>query len=143
MCPAGNHETVQEGLLWMYWLATQARLRKKTVLIDAGKDTSWTAEALTEASFRFSNPLLRYGVGERIAFRLPNGPEWFAFFLQQALQRSSLAAVPLDGEMPEGGMPSKSLRRLRVRTLYLDGAFHSLDGAASRGKRLLHQSDLG
>ena len=41
--------------------------------------------------------LLAYGAGERIAFRLPNGPEWFALFL--AVQRADLAAVPLDGAM--------------------------------------------
>jgi len=113
----------QEGLLWSHWLGLQKRLRNKTVLIDAAKDASWTAHALTEAAFPFSDHLLRYSTGERIAFRLPNGPEWFALFL--ALQRAGLVAVPLDGGMPTEGC-LETARRLGARALYLDGEFHSL-----------------
>ena len=99
------------------------RQRGKTLLIDAVKDASWTAHALTEAALPFSDRLLRYDAGERIAFRIPNGPEWFALFL--ALQRAGLAAVPLDGGMPAEGCV-ETARRLGARALYLDGEFHSL-----------------
>jgi len=44
------------------------------------KDVSWTADALTEASLGFAERLHSYNVGERIAFRLPNGPEWLPSF---------------------------------------------------------------
>ena len=97
--------------------------RNKIVLIDAAKDASWTAQALTEAILPFSDHLLRYQAGERIAFRLPNGPEWFSLFL--ALQRAGLAAVPLDGGMPVEGC-LETARRLGARALYLDGKFQSL-----------------
>jgi len=116
-----------EGLLWTQWLGQQKRLRNRIVLIDAAKEASWTAHALTEAALPFSDHLLRYGAGERIAFRLPNGPEWFSLFL--ALQRAGLAAVPLDGGMPAEGC-LETARRLGARALYLDGKFQSLGKAA-------------
>ena len=116
-----------EGLLWSHWLARLPRQRNKTMLIDAAKDAAWTAHALTEAALPFSDRLLRYGAGERIAFRLPNGPEWFSLFL--ALQRAGLAAAPLDGGMPAEGC-AETARRLGARALYLDGEFQSLGGTS-------------
>jgi acyl-coenzyme A synthetase/AMP-(fatty) acid ligase len=113
----------KEGLLWMLWLGQQERLRNKIVLIDAAKDEACSAAELTEAALRFSGHLLRYKAGDRIAFRLPNGPEWLSFFL--ALQRAGLAAVPLDGSMPKDGCV-ETARRLGARSLYLDGEFQSL-----------------
>jgi acyl-coenzyme A synthetase/AMP-(fatty) acid ligase len=126
-----------EGLLWSHWMAGQKRLQNKIVLIDAAKNVSWTAHTLTEAAISFSEHLLRYGVGERIAFRLPNGLEWFALFL--ALQRAALAAVPLDGGTPVEGC-LEIARRLGARALYLDGEFRSLGKgpatlAAARNKK--------
>lgn len=112
-----------EGLLWTHWLERQKRLRHKTVLIDAAKNAPWTAHALTEAALLFSDHLLRYAAGERIAFRLPNGSEWLSLFL--ALQRAGLTAVPLDGGMPVEGC-LETAHRLGARALYLDGEFHSL-----------------
>jgi len=112
-----------EGLLWTHWLSQQERLRNRTVLIDAAKDVLWTADGLTDASFTFCERLRSYNVGERIAFRLPNGPEWFSLFL--ALQRAGLSAVPLDGGMPVEGC-LETARRLGARALYLDGKFQSL-----------------
>jgi acyl-coenzyme A synthetase/AMP-(fatty) acid ligase len=126
---------INEGLLWAHWLSWQKRLRNKIVLIDAVKDGSWTADALTEASFAFSERLRSYNAGDRIAFRLPNGPEWFALFL--ALQRTGLAAVPLDGGMPEEGCLEIS-RHLGARALYLNGEFQSLGktpGVVKRNKK--------
>ncbi len=119
----------KEGLLWTHWHDQAQRLQNKIVLIDAVHDASWTAQALTEAALPFSDPLLRYGAGERIAFRLPNGPEWFALFL--ATQRAGLAAIPLDGGMPVEGC-REAARRLDASALYLDGKFHPLGKALSR-----------
>jgi acyl-coenzyme A synthetase/AMP-(fatty) acid ligase len=107
-------------------------LRNKIVLIDAAKDASWPAHALTEAARSFSDHLLRHGAGERIAFRLPNGPEWLSLFL--ALQRAGLAAAPLDGGMPVEGC-LETARRLGARALYLDGEFHSLGKAPAAPAR--------
>jgi long-chain acyl-CoA synthetase len=121
-----------ESLLWSHWLAQLRRQRNKTVLIDAAKDASWTAHALTEAALPFSDRLLRYGAGERIAFRLPNGPEWFSLFL--ALQQAGLAAAPLDGGMPAEGCV-ETARRLGARALYLDGKFQSLGAGSSAPAR--------
>ena len=121
-----------EGLLWSHWMVRQKRLPSKIVLIDAIKDASWTAHALTEAALSFSDRLLRYGAGERIAFRLPNGPEWFSLFL--ALQRAGLAAVPLDAGMPAEGCV-ETARRLGARALYLDGEFQSLGKVPSQNKK--------
>ena len=118
-----KREVSPEGLLWTHWLRQEKRLRNKVVLIDAANDSSWTAQELTEATSPFADHLRQYRAGERIAFRLPNGPEWFALFL--ALQRAGLAAVPLDGGMPTEGC-LESARQLHARAVYLDGEFHSL-----------------
>jgi acyl-CoA synthetase (AMP-forming)/AMP-acid ligase II len=117
----------KEGLLWAHWLAQQKRQPSKIVLIDAVKGTTWSAQALTEVSIPFFEQLLRYDAGERIAFRLPNGPEWLALFF--ALQRAGLAAIPLDAGMPaEGCLDVAS--RLGASTIYMEGAFQSLRSAS-------------
>ena len=113
----------KEDLLWSHWLRQQAQADSKTVLIDAAKDRSWTARALTEAVLPFSDHLGHYQAGDRISFRLPNGPEWFSLFL--ALQQAGLAAVPLDAGMPREGC-LETARRVGARALYLEGEFHSL-----------------
>ncbi|MCE0523917.1 MAG: acyl--CoA ligase [Methylacidiphilales bacterium] len=118
--------------LWAHWLDQQKRYPNKIVLIDAEKNASWSARALTEAALLFSERLLRYRAGERIAFRLPNGPEWLSLFL--ALQRAGLVAAPLDGGMPAEGC-AETARRLGARTLYLDGEFQSLGQASARSKK--------
>jgi acyl-coenzyme A synthetase/AMP-(fatty) acid ligase len=116
-----------EGLLWITWLRQQQKRPDQIVLIDAVTKREWTATAITKAATDFSEKLLRYQSGERIAFRVPNGAEWMAFFL--ALQRAGLAATPLDGAMPKEGC-LETARRLGVAALYLDGEFHPL------GKRI-------
>jgi acyl-coenzyme A synthetase/AMP-(fatty) acid ligase len=112
-----------EGSLWTHWMNLQRRLRGKAILIDAAANAAWTGQQLTETALGFSNHLHRYDPGQRIAFRLPNGPDWLSLFL--ALQRAGLAAVPLDGATPTEGCVEIS-RRLGARALYLDDAFHSL-----------------
>jgi acyl-coenzyme A synthetase/AMP-(fatty) acid ligase len=121
-----------EGLLWTHWLSQQELYRNKIVLVDAAKDVAWTASALTEAAFHFSDHLLRYGAGERIAFRLPNGPEWFSLFL--AVQRAGLTAVPLDNGTPVEGCV-ETARRVGARALYLDGEFQSLGKTPMRNRK--------
>jgi len=112
-----------EGSLWAHWLEQSQLKPDKITLIDAVKDASWTGRALTEAALSFSDRLLRYNAGERIAFRIPNGVEWLSLFL--ALQRAGLAAVPLDGGMPMVGC-LETARRFGACALYLDGEFQSL-----------------
>jgi acyl-coenzyme A synthetase/AMP-(fatty) acid ligase len=121
----------KEDSLWTHWLAQEERWRRKIVLIDAVKNRSWTGGALTGESFLFSDRLCDYRVGDRIAFRLPNGAEWLAFFL--ALQRVGLTAVPLDAGTPSEGC-LEIARRLGARAIFLDGRFHSLGNASSSGR---------
>jgi len=124
-------KTLVEGDLWKQWLRLQPRLQNKVVLIDAAKDRQWTAGALTQAALDFSPLLTPYRAGERIAFRIPNGAEWFALFL--ALQRGNLTAIPLDGAMPREGC-LETARRLGGSALYLDGEFHALGKSRTRRK---------
>ena len=112
-----------EGLLWKTWAEFQTRQPNKIVVIDAASDKAWTASALTEAALDFAADLGRHNPGDRIAFRMPNGAEWFTLFL--ALQRAGLAAIPLDAGMPEEGC-LETARRLGARALYLDGKIHPL-----------------
>ena len=127
-----KREVSSEGLLWTHWMGRQKRLRNKIVMIDATTGASWTADALTRAALSFSDHLLRYRTGERIAFRLPNGPDWLALFL--ALQRAGLAAVPLDGAMPTEGC-LEAVRRLGASAVFLDGEFHALGKTTARNKK--------
>jgi acyl-coenzyme A synthetase/AMP-(fatty) acid ligase len=122
----------KEGLLWSHWMGQVGRFPNKVVLIDAVQDVLWTARALTEASHVFPTRLNSYIPGERIAFRLPNGPEWIALFL--SLQKAGLAAIPLDGGMPVEGCLEIS-RRLGARSLYLNGEFRSIRKSAATLKR--------
>jgi acyl-CoA synthetase (AMP-forming)/AMP-acid ligase II len=113
----------EEGLLWSRWIALQKKLGHQIILVNAPQDASTTAPALTAAALAFSDALHRHPPGTRIAFRLPNGPEWMAFFL--ALQQAGLAAIPLDGGLPRDACVETS-RRLGATSLYLDAQFHSL-----------------
>jgi acyl-coenzyme A synthetase/AMP-(fatty) acid ligase len=123
--------SARESLLWKEWQRVCDRQPSRIVLIDANRDESWTAEALTRYAAEFSDSLAGYRAGHKIAFRLPNGPEWIGFFL--ALQRAGLTAVPLDGALPTEGC-REAARQVGARTLYLEGRFHSLGkGAHSPG----------
>ena len=124
-----KRKAAHEGLLWTHWLGLEKRLRSKIVLVDAATGASWTAPALTEASFSFADHLRSYRSGDRIAFRLHNGSDWLALFL--ALQRAGLAAVPLDGGLPTEGC-LESARQMHARAVYLDGRFHSLGKPTAR-----------
>jgi len=116
---------VEQGSpLWRQWLRTSRKRPKRIVLIDATRETAWTAEALTRRADDFRERLAAYRPGERIAFRVPNGPEWMALFL--ALQRAGLTAIPLDGALPEPGC-FELARQVRAHALYLDGQFHALE----------------
>ncbi len=122
----------KEGLLWTHWSQQADRVRDRTVLIDAATGVSWTADVLFRASLTFSDFLSRYEPGERIAFRIPNGPEWLSLFL--ALQRAGLAAMPLDAGMPSEGCVELA-RRLGARALYLDGEFQSVGKSSNHGRK--------
>ena len=101
-------------------------------MFDATHDRSWTVTALSDLSRSFTEHLFRYEAGERIAFRLPNGPEWFGLFL--ALQRAGLAAIPLDGGMPQNGCLDIA-RNLGARAIYIDGGFHALNRTRGRKRK--------
>jgi acyl-CoA synthetase (AMP-forming)/AMP-acid ligase II len=124
-----------EGILWKTWAAFQSRQPNKIVVIDAASGKSWTASALTQAALDFAADLVRHEPGDRIAFRMPNGAEWFILFL--ALQRARLAAIPLDAGMPDDGCLDTA-RRLGARALYLDGKLHPLGevAAVKRNRRI-------
>ncbi len=112
-----------EGVLWKQWLTVRRHQPRKVVVIDAASGASWTADALTEEALRVGAELGEFHTGERIAFRLPNGAAWLALFL--ALQRKELAAIPLDGGLPEAGCRDAS-ERFGASALFLDGKWHAL-----------------
>jgi acyl-coenzyme A synthetase/AMP-(fatty) acid ligase len=113
---AGN-----ESLLWQRWLAVSRRQPQRLAVIEADGDERWTAAALTRRARELAAAMSSRFPGERIAFSLPNGPEWLAFFL--ALQSRGLTAVPFDGAMPLAAALELA-RQLRVHTLYKEGSFH-------------------
>jgi acyl-coenzyme A synthetase/AMP-(fatty) acid ligase len=109
------------SLLWKSWLCVVRRHPRRITVIDAPRGETWTTDALTRRARELAAAMHDRLPGERIAFSLPNGPEWLALFL--ALQSRGLTAVPFDGALP----PAAALdlaRRLRVHSLYKDGHFH-------------------
>jgi acyl-coenzyme A synthetase/AMP-(fatty) acid ligase len=110
-----------ENLLWQRWLAARDRGPRRAAVIDAHRGETCTAGALTRRARELAAALDGRRPGERIAFSLPNGPDWLAFFL--ALQSRGLTAVPFDGALP---LPAALdlARQLRVHALYKDGRFH-------------------
>ncbi len=106
----------------------------KVVVIDAASGASWTAEELSAEAARVAlGQLGDFRPGERIAFRLPNGAAWLAFFL--ALQRGRLEAIPLDASLPEEGCRDTA-RRFGARGLFIDGVMHAL------GRRRVRDRDV-
>jgi acyl-CoA synthetase (AMP-forming)/AMP-acid ligase II len=117
-----------ESALWTTWQKTARRSSGKVVVIDADSGREWTAEALTARAVALAQELADFRAGLRVAFQLPNGGEWLAFFL--ALQARGLAAVPLDGGLPLQGCLDLA-RRLKARAFFAKGKFHALDAATS------------
>jgi len=119
----------RESELWTTWRATARRCRGKIVAIDADSDREWTAEALTDRALSLADELADFRAGQRVAFQLPNGGEWLAFFL--ALQARGLAAMPLDNGLPLAGCLDLA-RKLRARVFFAHGKFHEIDPDAPR-----------
>ena len=117
------------GELWTTWLKTARRCRGRIVVIDAASGREWTPDELTARALELAALLEKFRRGQRIAFQLPNGAEWLAFFL--ALQERGLAAMPLDSGLPTGGC-TELAQRLRARACFVHGKWHELDPAAPR-----------
>jgi acyl-CoA synthetase (AMP-forming)/AMP-acid ligase II len=110
-------------------LKTARRCRGRVVIIDAVSGREWTAEELTEHARELAARMADFQGGQRIAFQLPNGEEWLAFFL--ALQARGVAAVPLDAGLPLAGCLELA-GRVRARGCFAHGKFHELDHDAPR-----------
>ena len=112
-----------KDLLWRRWLETTTTRSHRPVLIEAEDGREWTGDELTRHSLEFHETLSCFLPGQRVAFRLPNGPDWFALFL--ASQRAGLGAIPLDAGLPGEGC-RETARRLGACALFLDGTFQRL-----------------
>jgi acyl-CoA synthetase (AMP-forming)/AMP-acid ligase II len=117
------------GELWIKWQQTARREPAKTAVIEANSGREWRAEELTARAQLLASSLADFRAGQRVAFQLPNGPEWLALFL--ALQARGLAAVPLDGGMPIGGALDLA-RQAKATAVFAGGVWHDLDRAAPR-----------
>ena len=121
---------VRRAPLWNRWQRIDA---SKIVLIEAKTGKAWTASELSEQASQFAEHLANHGEGERVAFRLPNGPEWMALFL--ALQRAGLTAVPLDNSLPSEGSVELA-RKIGARALYMDGALHRFSKGIRKSRNI-------
>ena len=117
------------GDLWTTWLKTARRCRGRAVVIDGVSGREWTADELTGHALQIAAQFSEFRRGQRIAFQLPNGAEWLAFFL--ALQEHGLAAMPLDNGLPTGGC-TELAQRMQARACFVHGKWHELDRAAPR-----------
>jgi acyl-CoA synthetase (AMP-forming)/AMP-acid ligase II len=116
-----------ESALWTTWQKTARRCRGRIVAVDAGAHREWTAEGLTSHALAWLPQLAGFRTGQRVAFQLPNGADWLAFFL--ALQARGLAAMPLDGGLPLKGCLELA-GHLKARACFAAGKFHALDPSA-------------
>jgi acyl-CoA synthetase (AMP-forming)/AMP-acid ligase II len=126
----GKERPPSAGLLWRQWEKTLKKYRRRIVLIEADANARLTAQALTEKADEFLGLLRDFKSGSKIAFCLPNGAPWVAFFL--ALQRLGLAAVPLDTSLPDQACVEMA-RRLCCRALFLRGAMHVFENIGGKG----------
>jgi acyl-CoA synthetase (AMP-forming)/AMP-acid ligase II len=123
-----------ESDLWRAWQKIVRRGRSRVVVIDAASGREWTADELTRRALELAARMTDFRRGQRIAFQLPNGGEWLAFFL--ALQERGLAAMPLDAGLPVAGCLEMA-RRLRARACFAHGKIHELDCDAPRTRAAL------
>ncbi len=127
MSPTLSHGTkgsIPANLLWARWERTLKKNSRRIVLIEAENKTTWTARALSDQTREFLDSLRGFERGTRIAFRLPNGAQWVAFFL--ALQKLGLEATPLDANLP-GQACLEMAQGLRCRALFISGKFYVFD----------------
>jgi len=117
-----------EASLWKIWEGTLHRIGDKVLVVEAGEGRAWTAAELQAAALARLAQLADCRRGERIAFRLPNGADWFALFL--AIQAAGLAAMPLDAGLPNEAC-LETARRLGASALFLDGAWHHFNKRGS------------
>jgi len=114
------------SLLWLRWEKTLQKNNRRIVLIEANSNTKWTATALTDEAHKLSELLCDFARGTKIAFCLPNGAQWVAFFL--ALQKRGLTAVPLDASLPDQACLEMA-PRLGCRALYLHAKIHLFENS--------------
>jgi acyl-CoA synthetase (AMP-forming)/AMP-acid ligase II len=119
----------ESGDLWTTWMKTARRCRRRVVVIEADSGREWTADDLTERALELAAQFDGFRRGQRVAFQLPNGAGWLAFFL--ALQERGLAAIPLDNGLPTAGCLELA-RRSRVRACFTHGKRHEIDPGAPR-----------
>ena len=112
-----------ESLLWTQWEETLHKRRNRIAVIAAESGASWTFQRLHDTALCWSDRLASFAPGQRIAFRLRNGPAWLALFL--GMQRRGLTAVPLDGGLPDEGC-CETAWRLEAQALYMSNVWHSL-----------------
>jgi len=115
--------------LWTRWEKTVQKNKHRILLIEADSGTAWMADSLTEEAIQLAESMSYFSKGTRIAFRLPNGAQWMAFFL--ALQKLDLAAVPLDASLPDEACWEMA-QHLGCHALYLHGKIHLLERTARR-----------
>lgn len=127
-----KQSAIPAGLLWIQWERTFHKNKRRVVLIEADGDTKWTAQALNDRIIDFLELLGQQKSGAKIAFCLPNGASWMAFFL--ALQRLGLSAIPLDASLPDQACLEMA-RHLGCQALYLRGKLHvfEVDRGNKRG----------
>jgi acyl-coenzyme A synthetase/AMP-(fatty) acid ligase len=117
------------GELWTRWQRTARRAPAKIVVIEAASGREWSAEELSARALALGPRLEDFRAGQRIAFQVPNGPEWLALFL--AIQSRGLAAMPLDGGLPQEGCLELA-GRLKAAAVFAGDTWHVLDRAAAR-----------
>jgi len=120
----------QPSLLWKRWEKTLQKNGRRTLLIEADSGATWTGMALADEAHKLSELLPHFARGTRVAFCLPNGSRWVAFFL--ALQKLGLAAMPLDASLPDAACLEMA-QSLGCRALYLHGKIHLFENS-SRNK---------
>jgi acyl-coenzyme A synthetase/AMP-(fatty) acid ligase len=127
------HRQNRSSLLWKSWERILERRGRRIVLIEAADGQAYRAKDLNGEALKLVSLLAHFREGTRIAFCLPNGAQWIAFFL--ALQKLGLAATPLDAGLPEQAC-RETANLLHCGALFYGETLHLLDHAGTAPKTI-------
>ena len=129
----GKKGVTPASLLWLQWEKTLRKNKDRILIIEADSGAAWTAQILNAKVSEFPELLDRRSGGARIAFCLPNGVSWIAFFL--ALQKLGVTAVPLDASLPDQACLEMA-QQLRCEALFLRGKLHVFTAVRSHNRAI-------
>jgi long-chain acyl-CoA synthetase len=117
------------------WLATEAKAPDAPAVVEGATGRVWTRSSLTAASARWADRFAREAgassaLRRRVAFSVPNGPQWFEAFL--GILAAGAVPVPIDPAEPRQAQVLAA-RSAGATHLWSAGALLGLEPPAGSG----------